>query len=257
MKPLRILAFVILSLAAGLTSRAEQFKALLFTKTAGWHHDSINAGVTAIQALGKLHDFDVFWTADANRVFNDKELGKYKVVIFLLTTEDVLNDEQQGAFERFIKGGGGFVGIHSGGTDTEYNWPWFNKLVGYNFHIHPAVQTATVKVEDYNFPGMDRFAKRFLATEEWYEFGAPKADDLRFLLSVDEKTYKPAANWGAKQGKGMGEFHPIAWYHSYDGGRAFYTALGHLPATYGDAAFMHHVYGGIYWAATGNGFKAD
>jgi type 1 glutamine amidotransferase len=102
---------------------------------------------------------------------------------------------------------------------------------------------------------MDRFAKRFLATEEWYEYDAPRAT-LHYLLSVDEKTYKPEANWGAKSGKGMGDFHPLAWYQEYDGGRAFYTGLGHLPATYSDTNFLHHVYGGIYWAATGNGFTA-
>lgn len=256
MKSFRTLALSLFAISALLSARAEQFSVLLFSKTAGWHHDSINAGVTAIQELGKLHDFNVFWTADANRVFNDKELAKHKVVIFLLTTGDVLNDEQQAAFEKYIRAGGGFVGIHSA-SDTEYDWAWYNKMVGYMFHIHPAVQTATIKVEDFNFPGMDRFAKRFLFTEEWYEFGAPKSDKLKFLLSVDEKTYKTAANWGPKSGKGMGDLHPVSWYHEYDGGRAFYTALGHLPATYSDPNFMHHIYGGIYWAATGNGFKAE
>lgn len=256
MKSFRLLALSLLAIFASLSACAEQFSVLLFTKTADWHHDSVNAGVTAIQELAKLHDFKVFWTDDAKRHINDKELAKYKVVIFLLTTGDALNDEQQAAFEKYIRGGGGFVGIHSA-SDTEYDWAWYTKMVGYMFHIHPAVQTATVKVEDYNFPGMDRFAKRFLATEEWYEFGPAKSDNLKFLLSVDEKTYKPAAKWAEKSGKGMGDFHPISWYHEYDGGRAFYTALGHLPATYSDAAFLHHVYGGIYWAATGNGFKAE
>jgi len=256
MKLPRLLLPALLACLAFTAARAEQFNVLLFSKTAGWHHDSINAGVTAIQALGRLHDFGVFWTEDANRVFNDKELAKYQAVIFLCTTGDILNADQQAAFERFIKAGGGFVGIHSA-TDTEYDWAWYTKMLGYTFHIHPPVQTATVKVEDYNFPGMDRFAKRFLATEEWYEFGEPLATDLKFLLSVDEKTYKPAADWGTKQGHGMGAFHPVAWYHPYDGGRAFYTALGHLPATYGDTSFLHHLYGGIYWAATGNGFTAE
>jgi type 1 glutamine amidotransferase len=256
MKFLRILSWSLLGLLASGAARAEQFSVLLFSKTAGWHHDSINTGVTAIQNLAKLHDFGVFWTEDANRVFNDKELAKYKVVIFLCTTGDVLNDEQQGAFERYIRAGGGYVGIHSA-SDTEYGWPWYTKMVGHMFHIHPAVQTATMKVEDFNFPGMDRFAKRFLWTDEWYEFGPPTSDKLKFLLSVDEKTYKPAADWGSKKGTGMGDFHPTSWYQDYDGGRAFYTALGHLPASYLDANFMHHIYGGIYWAATGNGFRAE
>lgn len=253
---LKLLALALLGVLATSTLQAEQFRALLFSKTAGWHHDSINAGVTAIQQLAKLHDFDVFWTEDANRVFNDKELAKYKVVIFLCTTGDILNADQQAAFERFIKAGGGFVGIHSA-SDTEYDWPWYTKMVGRMFHIHPVVQTATMKVEDYNFPGMDRFAKRFLFTEEWYEFGAPLSQQLKYLLSVDEKTYKPAADWGTKKGSGMGAFHPTSWYQNYDGGRAFYTAMGHLPGTYSDPNFMHHIYGGIYWAATGNGFTAE
>lgn len=253
----KCLVFSILALLAAGAARAEQFSALLYSHTAGWHHESINSGVTAIRALGELHDFSVFWTEDANRVFKDDELKKYKVVIFLCTSGDVLNEEQQAAFERYIRAGGGYVGIHSA-SDTEYGWDWYTKMVGHMFRIHPPVQTATMKVEDRNFPGMDRFPARFLFTEEWYDFDASRSDKLRYLLSVDETTYKPKADWGARgKSDGMGAFHPIAWFQEYDGGRSFYTALGHLPATYRDDRFMHHVYGGIYWAATGNGFKAE
>ena len=255
MKSYKTLLLALAGLIATTAARAEQFSVALFTKTAGWHHESINEGVQAVRALGALHDFKVFWTEDPTRVFKDEELKKYKAVIFLSTTGDALNDDQQAAFERYIKAGGGFVGIHAA-ADTEYDWPWYTKMVGHMFHIHPAVQTATMKVENANFPGMDRFAKRFLFTEEWYEYDAPRSK-LNYLLSVDEKTFKPYAKWGPKEGKGMGNFHPIAWYQEYDGGRAFYTGLGHLPATYSDANFLHHMYGGIYWAATGNGFTAQ
>ncbi len=249
MKPFLAAILATYSMATMSCAQAEQFNVLLFSKTAGWHHESIHAGVTAVQELGKLHDFKVFWTEDANRVFNDKELAKYQAVIFLSTTGDVLDDKQQAAFERYIQAGGGFVGVHSA-SDTEYGWPWYNKLVGRMFQTHPAIQTAVLKVEDRNFPGMDRFATRSLVTEEWYEFGPARSDRLKTLLTVDETTYKP--------GKGMmGSFHPISWYQHYDNGRSFYTALGHLPATYGDAVFLHHLYGGIYWAATGRTFKAD
>jgi type 1 glutamine amidotransferase len=256
MKLCKLLVLAVLGSLATSAAHAEQFNVALFTKTAGWHHESIHEGVTAIRNLGKLHDFTVFWTEDPTRVFKDEELKKYKVVIFLSTTGDALNNEQQAAFERYIKAGGGFVGIHAA-ADTEYDWPWYTKMVGHMFHIHPAVQSAALKVEDANFPGMDRFPKRFLFTEEWYEYDASRSDKLRYLLTVDEKTFKPEANWGVKSGKGMGKFHPIAWYQEYDGGRAFYTGLGHLPATYSDAAFLHHVYGGIYWAATGNAFATQ
>lgn len=255
MKPFRLLVLSLLGFFSISAAHAEQFSVALFTKTAGWHHESILQGVQAVRGLGDMHDFKVFWSEDPTRIFKDEELKKYKAVIFLSTTGDALNAEQQAAFERFIKAGGGFVGIHAA-ADTEYDWPWYTKMVGHMFHIHPAVQTATIKVEDANFPGMDRFAKRFLATEEWYEYDAARSK-LHYLLSVDEKTFKPEADWGAKKGKGMGTFHPIAWFQNYDGGRAFYTGLGHLPGTWSDTSFLHHVYGGIYWAATGNGFTAD
>ena len=157
--------------------------------------------------------------------------------------------------ERFIKSGKGFVGIHSA-SDTEYNWEWYTKLVGRSFHIHPVIQTAELQVIDRKFPGLERMPERFLWTEEWYEFGPENTKGLNYILAVDEKTFDPKVSWGAKSGEGMGKFHPIAWYHNYDGGRSFYTALGHTPADYSDAFFLDHVYGGLYWAATGKGLKA-
>lgn len=249
--------FVVLFAAALLgcllsaASSAQQFNVALFSKTAGWHHEATNEGVTAVKRLSELHQFNVFWSEDANRIFTDQELAKYKVVVFLLTTGDVLNPEQQAAFERYIRAGGGYVGVHSA-SDTEYEWPWYTKMVGHMFVAHPHIQTATIKVENRDFPGMDRFAGRFLATEEWYEFDASRSPNLTYLLSVDESTYEPK-----KRASGNPPFHPISWYQNYDGGRAFYTALGHIPATYSDPSFMHHIYGGIYWAATGKGFKAQ
>jgi type 1 glutamine amidotransferase len=243
-------------LAAAALAQAEQFKVLVFSKTAGWHHESIPAGVAAIQRLGQLHDFGVFWTEDANRVMNDKELSRYQAVVFLLTTGDILNAEQKAAFERYIRAGGGFVGVHSA-ADTEHGWPWYTRLVGRTFQAHPANQTATLVVQDADFPGMDRFPRRFLFTEEWYQFGPARVEGLKPLLAVDARTYNPATEWGGKPVVSMGATHPISWYQRVDGGRSFYTALGHLPAIYGDDRFQHHLFGGIYWAATGKGFSAD
>ena len=231
-------------------SFAQQFKALLFTKTDGFHHESIQEGVTAMRTLASRNNFTIDWQENAT-VFNDKALENYSVVIFLNTTGNILNEEQQAAFEKFIKAGKGYVGVHSA-SDTEYDWAWYTKLVGMMFKIHPQQQTAYLKLEDGNFPGMERFPKKLLWTDEWYEYSDRKADDLHILLSVDEKTYDPYAKWGEREGKGMG-FHPIAWYHKYDGGRSFYTGLGHIPLTFSDPIFLDHLYGGIYWAATGKG----
>ena len=255
MKPRALLTLAFLFAVSTAGAFAAQFKALLITNTAGWHHDSIEAAVPALQGLAKLHDFDLVWPNMLSTVLTDKGLADYQVIIFALTTGDILNDEQQAAVERFVKSGKGFVSLHTG-TDTEYDWPWYTKMEGTTFLIHPAVQTATVVVQDPDFPGMDRFAPRSIRTEEWYQFKTPLPADCHLLLTVDESTYNPHAHWGTKQGDGMGAVHPVSWYHEYDGGRSFSTILGHLPATWSEPVFLHHVYGGIYWAATGKGFRA-
>lgn len=230
-----------------------QFNVLLFSKMDGFHHKSVNEGVTAIREIAEKHYFNVDWHEDANLI-NDENLEKYDAIVFLLTTGNILTDEQQGAMERFIQSGKGYVGIHSA-ADTEYDWDWYTKMVGRTFHIHPVIQTAELEVLDRKFPGLERMPDNFWWTDEYYEFGAERIDTLNYILSVDEDTYNPVADWGRVKGEGMGDFHPIAWYHKYDGGRAFYTALGHVPATYSDELFREHLFGGIMWAATGKGLK--
>lgn len=246
--PWRWLAPLLMSGLLSGAAWAEQFKVLVISKTGGWHHESIPAAVAGLRQLGQLHDFGVFWTEDTGRVMNDAELARYRAVVFLLTTGNILGAEQKAAFERYIRAGGGFVGVHSA-ADTEHFWPWYTRLVGRMFRTHPAIQTATLVVKERHFPGLDRFPARLLFTEEWYEFGPALSDGLKPLLNVDARTYRPN---GPVEGTEL----PISWYQHFDGGRSFYTALGHLGATYGDERFLHHLYGGIYWAATGRGFSA-
>ena len=245
------LIFVLLA-SFGSVAQAKQFKALVFTKTAGWHHESINAGITALRKTADEHYFDLQWHANASKI-TDKQLKKFDVIVFLSTSGDILNEQQQAAVEKFIQSGKGFVGIHSA-SDTEYDWSWYQKLVGRNFVTHPSIQTAKLKVEDRNFPGLSTMPDEFLWTDEWYQFDKAHVDGLNYLLSVDEKTYDAKV---VKRGKvthqGMGSFHPIAWYHNYDGGRSFYTGLGHMAVHYQNDLFLKHLYGGIYWAATGKG----
>jgi uncharacterized protein len=119
------------------------------------------------------------------------------------------------------------------------------------FKIHPAVQTARLKVLDDKFPGLQGLAYGRLWTDEWYDFIPETTTGLNYVLAVDESSYNPKAQWGNNKTEGMGALHPIAWWHNYDGGRAFYTALGHLPTSYNDPVFLNHIYAGIFWAATG------
>ena len=243
----------------------KQFKVLLVTETAGWHHESIDNGIVAINELASRHNFDVDRQQDAIKI-TEEGLEPYDAVIFLSTTADIFDADEQKAFENYIKSGKGYVGIHAA-SDTEYDWEWYTKLVGRMFNIHPAQQTAKLKILDHNFPGLEHFPNTLLWTDEWYEFGPEKVSGLNYLVAVDENSYSPEVTWKNRDedpktgkmidrsSKGMGDFHPISWYHKFDGGRAFYTALGHIPKVYENQWFLDHLYGGIYYAATGKGIE--
>ncbi|MEC3905676.1 ThuA domain-containing protein [Tamlana sp. 2201CG12-4] len=211
-------------------------KILVFSKTDGFRHNSIESGITAIKKLGKENNFKVTATEDANH-FVDDSLKQYSAVVFLNTTQNVLNSVQQANFERYIQAGGGFVGIHAA-TDTEYEWPWYNKLVGAYFKGHPKVQEAKLNVIDKNHPATEVLDSIWIKTDEWYNFKNINPD-INVLIELDETSYK-----GGKNGKN----HPIAWYHDYDGGRAFYTGLGHTKETFENPEFLVHLLGGIRYA---------
>lgn len=233
-----------------------RFRALVFSKTAAFRHDSIPSGIAAIQLLGQQNNFQVDTTEDGS-LFRDDILSHYKVVIFLSTTGDVLTDDQQAAFQRYIEAGGGYAGVHSA-ADTEYTWPWYGKLVGAYFRDHPnGTPAGTVQVEDATDPSTAGLPARWDRTDEWYNFqtydnpvvgGGTSATpydprdnaDLHILLTTDTTTYTGAAPAGD---------HPIAWCHRYDGGRSWYTALGHTAASYTEPLFLQHLYGGIEVAA--------
>ena len=233
---------------------AQQFKVLLITETTIWHHESIDYGIIAINELGKTHNFEVSRQQKGIPI-TFESLIPFDAVIFLSTTGDIFNDDEQSAFEKYIQSGNGYVGIHAA-SDTEYEWEWYTKLVGRMFKIHPEQQTAQINIIDKNFPGLEHFPDTLLFTDEWYDFYDETINDLNYLITIDENTYNPKADWsadGKAKSDGMGNFHPIAWYHEFDGGRSFYTALGHIDKVYENHWFLEHLYGGIYYAATGKG----
>lgn len=214
------------------------FGVLVFTKTAGFRHDSIPAGAGALAELGREHRFTTHHTEDA-AIFTDDTLAPFRVIVFLNTTGDILNDEQQAAMERHIRAGHGFVGIHSA-ADTEYDWPWYGRLVGAYFRSHPAIQPAEIDVLDREHPATRHLLARWTRTDEWYDFRSVPAEHVNILMNLDESTY---------QGGRMGDNHPIAWYHHFDGGRALYTAGGHTKESFSEPDFRQHLAGAIRWAA--------
>ncbi len=214
-------------------------KVLVFSKTSGYRHQSIEAGIEAIKSLGSSKGFGVTATENAND-FSEENLEQYNAVIFLNTTMDVLNVSQQAVFERYIQSGKGFVGIHAA-ADTEYHWKWYNNLVGAYFNGHPNnpnVREAKITVLDKNHLSTKMLSDTWIREDEWYNYKSINPD-INVLMNLDETSYEGGTN---------GENHPIAWYHDYDGGRAFYTGLGHTEESFKDPMFLDHLNGGIQYA---------
>jgi len=217
-----------------------ELRILLFTKTAGFRHDSIPTAVQTLRELGARNHIEVDAAEDA-AVFTAERLRRYDVVVFLLTTGDILDDRQQAAFQRYIRSGGGFAGVHSA-SDTEHDWPWYGRLVGAYFQAHPQIQQATVVVSDPRDASTRGLPRLWQRTDEWYGFATSPRGSVRVLATLDEASYAPGDS-------AMGGDHPIAWSHLYEGGRAWYTGGGHTRESYAEPLFRSHVLGGILWAA--------
>jgi type 1 glutamine amidotransferase len=220
-------------------AQTPRYRVLAFSRTTGFRHDSLPDAIAAVQTLAVQNAFGIDATEDPS-AFTDDNLAQYSLVIFLMTTGHILNDAQQAAFERFIASGNGFVGVHSA-TDTEYDWAWYGGMVGAYFASHPDIQQATLRREDARHPSTVVLPDLWVRNDEWYNFQTNPRDtpDIRVLATLDESTYS---------GGTMGD-HPIAWCHTYQGGRAWYTAGGHTSESYSEPLFLAHLLGGIEYAA--------
>lgn len=227
------LTLFILALSLILSCTSKEDKVLVFSKTEGFRHGSIESGIKALQKLGIENNFIIEATEDSN-YFTEEKLKNYATVVFLNTTGDILNNVQQAEFERYIQAGGGFVGIHAA-TDTEYEWPWYNKLVGAYFKDHPKIQEATLNIIDKGHESTSSMNDTWTKKDEWYNFRDIN-ENIKVLIEIDEKSYEGGTN---------GDHHPISWYHDYDGGRSFYTEMGHTNETFENQTFLNHLLGGI------------
>ena len=218
------------------------FNALVFSKTLMFRHASITNGIAAIKQLGAEQRFHVDATEDAS-AFTATNLARYKVVVFLSTSGDILNEEQQAAFRSFIERGGGLAAVHAavaGDVATEGGWPWYGDALCAKFTNHSAIVQATVDVEDRQHLSTAPLPEHWVRTDEWYNFIASPRGQAHVLASLDETTYT---------GGTMGKDHPIAWCKQVGKGRIWYTALGHTEASFTEPLFLKHLLGGIQAAA--------
>ena len=217
---------------------AAPLRVSLYTRTLGYRHTSIELAHAALMQRAEPGRYRVQRTEDPAELI--AQLPQTDVVVFLMTSGDVLSDSQQDALEAFVRGGGGYVGVHSA-ADTEYDWPFFGTLNGAWFADHPAIQRARVQVPRGSDPSLSFLPDTWEREDEWYNFrDNPRADPaVRVLMTLDESSY---------EGGKMGADHPIAWCRTLDAGRAFYSALGHTEASWEDPLFLQHVETGLRWA---------
>ena len=230
------------TLFAANTLTAQTQRVLVFSKTEGFHHASIDAGKTAFTKMAVEKNFAIDFTDDATK-FTTANLKQYNAVVFLSTTGDVLNDAQQSEFERYIQAGGGYLGIHAA-ADCEYEWPWYGRLVGAWFLDHPMnnIQKGKFYVTEKNSFATKDMPDEFERTDEFYSFKNIDPS-IKVLVKIDEKSYQGGKN---------GNDHPMSWYHDFDGGRSFYTNMGHTDETFADPLFLNHVWQGLHYVMGGD-----
>lgn len=248
----------VLALVAGLgpgqPARAEAAKAtapttapyrvLVFSKVTNVAHESIQAGIDAITELGAENGFAVEATADA-AAFTDGNLARFAAIVFNNTNStpasgDLLDAAQRAALQRYVRGGGGWVGLHSASA-SERDWVWYEGLVGAIFDKHPAIQRGRVKVLDRVHPSTKDLPELWERTEEWYNWRLNPTGKVHTLAQIKVRD--------GVTGLDEGVDHPWSWCQNYDGGRSWFTAGGHAKAAFHEPAFRTHLLGGIEWAA--------
>lgn len=235
----KLFSFLIILMAIANLNAQENINVLIFSKTAGYRHKSIETGQEQFKKWGEKENWKVEITEDTSYL-SDSNLKEVDVLVFLNTTLDVLDENSRKALVKYMNEGGGYVGIHAA-SDTEYNWPWYHQMVGAQFISHPKVQEAKVDVNHTcNHPSIKHFEDSFKVEDEWYNFKDSVLSRVNVLLTLDESSY---------EGKRMNKNHPIAWYQYYEGGRMFYTGMGHTKEIYSNPAYVKHVVEGVNWAA--------
>lgn len=255
-----VVAFCLLFTMPSLAQRSN-FKVLVFTSPTRWHDRNLPIAVEQFRKLADKHMLDLTWTqpdgsGGTRDCFTDEFLSNIDVVVFFNSRGDNLTETQMASFKKFIRNGGGFVGIHQSSANNSQEL-WFQQLVGRSLIYHPEEQTAVMHVIDKTHPSTMHLPDRWIWTDEWYCYTEPFTANLKDLITVDEKTYDTERKFGNDRQTAMGAYHPIAWYQDFDGGRSFYTTLGHMEESYNDPLFIDHIYGGIYWAATGLGIEKE
>ena len=252
MKHLVLALLALLGMLIPTTAQADpQYKLLVVAIPNTYHYEYIPVARDSLERLAKLHAFDLIWTSRTDAF--DGDLSQYAAVMFLNTPGAELNAGQRAKFEAYMRAGGNAVIVHRAILAKPGEWVWYEKLVGRSFINHPMLQTGVVTIRDKGFPATFGLPDRWIWSDEYYVLSDPHHVAINPVLNVDESSYDPTKIWPGQVARPMGPDHPVAWYHPYEKGRVFVTALGHDVEMYRDPTYLAHLMGGIYWAATGHG----
>ncbi|TRO96490.1 ThuA domain-containing protein [Glycocaulis profundi] len=215
---------------------------LVFSKTTGWRHDSIEPAVAALQAMGEREGWEI--EASEDPAVLSAGLEGYDALILLSSTtngadadSEWMDEAARDALQAHLRGGGAVVGVHAA-ADSHYHWPWYRQMIGAAFEMHPpGTPEGALTVVDADHPATRDLPTEFTRTDEWYWFSDFDADAVRLLITLD------AGSIGEEGGDV-----PMAWSHEFEGGRVFYTAMGHTAESFEEPLFLDHLRGGISWA---------
>lgn len=252
------ISLVLISALAGCSpgTKSSGIEILVFTKTNDYRHESIPAGIDALKIIAGDKGWGMFTTEDST-YFTEGNLKKYEVIIFLLTSGDILGEEEQNSIQKSVESGTGLLAIH-GGTFTEETWPWFSNAIGGHFIGHPPVQKATLMIEDRQHPTTKCFpADTWEAVDEWYSFDRNPRDNenIQVLISIDESSYDVDDNqWFEGVEQRMGD-HPMVWYCNAGKGIVYHSGFGHTGEMYESPVYLEHIESVIEWLGIQNSVK--
>lgn len=240
-----ILALLFTGCSDAISTKANK-KVLVYTKNGkGFVHKNIPTSIECIKSICAKNG----WACEASddpAIFTTEKIAEFDVLVFSNTNNETFDTEsQKEVFQKFIQNGGGFVAIHSA-CASERQWPWYWANVGCKFVHHPKFQKFDVKVIDKNHPSTQFLPDIWQWEDECYILDHLSLK-LNILLAADLRTVEFNAKKGPP-GKTFGDYTPLCWYQEFDGGRQWYTALGHAIEHYKDPTFTKHIEGGIRWA---------
>jgi type 1 glutamine amidotransferase len=221
-----------------------QKEVLVYTHNGkGYVHDNIPASTTMLQRICKEEKWNILVT-DNPEIF-EKDLSRFNCIIFSNSNNEAFySQNQRQAFQDYIRNGGGFVGIHSA-SGSERQWPWFWAMLGGKFVRHPELQPFEIKVLDKKHPATKHLGNNWQWEDEFYYLNQLNPD-IHILLAGNLSDIKDEKKT-EYPGEVFGQWFPLSWSHEFDGGKQFYTALGHKPEHYTDPDFIKHITGGIKW----------